>query len=234
MSSAKGMDERDEMLAAEYALGTLPHAERVAFEKRLLDDRELRARVAQWDGHLTPLADAVEPVEPPAAVFDRLEAQLFAPAAPVSGWWNSLGIWRGLAVASLAGLLVLGALYADIARKAEPEQQAAYVAQVAGEDSDVRLVALYDAGSAMLRLNRTDGEPAENRDFELWLIPEGQLPISLGVLPPSATSAVTVPDALRPLFTETAILAISDEPAGGSPTGQATGAVLATGPVTKI
>ena len=131
-------------------------------------------------------------------------------------------------------MVVLGGLYANSVITGRPQQQPAYVAEVAGETSDVRLVALYEAGTATLRLNRTAGAPAQNRDFELWLIAGDRPPISLGVLPAAATSTVTVPDAVQPLFTETAILAISDEPIGGSPTGQATGAVLATGPVTRI
>ena len=68
MSSASTMDERDDMLAAEYALGTLPHGERAAFEQRVSEDSALRSRVAQWDRHLNPLAEEIEPVEPPVIV----------------------------------------------------------------------------------------------------------------------------------------------------------------------
>lgn len=64
---------------------------------------------------------------------------------------------------------------------------------------------------------------------ELWLIVGPADPMPLGLLPD--TVPVTLPlsqaacDALRP----GALLAISDEPAGGSPGGRPSGAVLASG-----
>jgi anti-sigma-K factor RskA len=62
----------------------------------------------------------------------------------------------------------------------------------------------------------------------LWLIAEGGAPVSLGLLEPQGPSRITVPDDLRPVLAG-ATLAVSDEPPGGSPTGQPTGAVLAAG-----
>jgi anti-sigma-K factor RskA len=64
----------------------------------------------------------------------------------------------------------------------------------------------------------------------LWLIAGGNAPVSLGVLPDSGIVALAFPVDLKDQL-RGATLAISDEPDGGSPTGQPTGAVLATGVV---
>jgi len=53
------------------------------------------------------------------------------------------------------------------------------------------------------------------------------------VLSAEALSDIQVPAALAPLVAG-GTLAITDEPLGGSPTGVATGAILAVGPVVKI
>ncbi len=66
----------------------------------------------------------------------------------------------------------------------------------------------------------------------MWLIAGDDAPVSLGVLPDGPVRLAIAPD-LRPRLAG-ATLAISDEPPGGSPTGQPSGAVLATGPLTEL
>ena len=107
------------------------------------------------------------------------------------------------------------------------------MAQVAGEANTVKLVAYYDEAKGELRLNRTEGAAATGRSFELWLIAGQDAPVSLGVLPTANTTRLVVPVNIRAKF-KGGVLAISDEPAGGSPTGAPTGAVLATGQLASI
>ena len=232
MSSPANINERDDMLAAEYAVGTMPHDERVAFEQRLAGDRALQERVAWWHGQFAPLGEAIEPVVPPTSVLSNVQSRLFG-TAPASSWWDSVGIWRGVAIASLACLAVAGGLLFNTVRELSPDA-GVLVAQVAGQNSDVKLTALYDASASKLRLKRTAGQAAVGRDFELWVIAGGNAPVSLGVLPGSSNFEVEVPSDLRASLVDGAVLAISDEPSGGSPTGQPTGDVLATGAITKI
>ena len=52
------MDEDREILAAEYALGTLDASERAQAERLIASDPEFAARVSYWDGQLSLLADA--------------------------------------------------------------------------------------------------------------------------------------------------------------------------------
>ena len=66
------MDEDREILAAEYALGTLDAAERRQAERLIASDAGIRrARRAIGSGRLSLLAEAVDGVEPPASVWRR-------------------------------------------------------------------------------------------------------------------------------------------------------------------
>ena len=68
----------------------------------------------------------------------------------------------------------------------------------------------------------------------MWLIADGAgAPVSLGVLPAAQFAELAIPaDQIAALAGAT--LAISDEPLGGSPTGQPTGAILAVGKVNTL
>jgi anti-sigma-K factor RskA len=212
----------DGILAAEYALGLLRGEARDAFARRLANEPQLATSLRQWDEQFVAFADDIAPVEAPRSIEAALEKRLFADAAKPS-LWSSLNFWRGLSIASLAAVLALGAW--NLQRPVSPGGPA-LVAQVAG-------VAYYDTAKGELRLNRVNGEAASGRSFELWLIAGKEAPVSLGLLPAVATTSITIPENLRAKFKD-GILAISDEPTGGSTTGAPTGAVLATGQLAVI
>jgi anti-sigma-K factor RskA len=228
--STPNMNGKDAITAAEYALGVLQGAARDAFAKRVADEPNLAAIVRQWDEHFADFADGIAPEQPPQHIEKALENRLF-PAAPKPSLWNSLGLWRGLAVASLAAAIAVGTW----SLRPTPEMPAgkAMVAQVAGEQGGVKLAAYYNPANGELRLNRLEGAAVAGRSLELWIIAGQDAPVSLGLLADSANTRITVPAALRDKFAK-GILAVSDEPAGGSTTGAPTGAVLATGALTDV
>jgi anti-sigma-K factor RskA len=223
-----GLSEKDNILAAEYALGVLQGQARLDFERRLVGNPALAATVRMWDEHFVSFAEDIAPVAPPKHIANALESRLFA--TPKPSLWSSLGFWRGLAMASLAAAVTLGAWNL---RSPTETPAGALVAQVAGETNAVKLVAYYDETKGELRLNRTDGTPATGRSFELWLIAGQDAPVSMGVLPDAAAGKILVPTNLRSKLKD-GTLAISDEPTGGSKTGAPTGAVLATGSLTAV
>lgn len=241
MSTDTEKQERDNLLAAEYALGVLSREERTAFAARLEHEPHLRELVRSWDENLISLADDVQPVAPPPQVLTALEKRLFTPAntnmAPRAAWWNSLALWRGLSVASLAGLIVIAGLYMNARELAQNLASApppvTYVSELDGEQQAVRLIALYEAGHDVLKLHRTHGQAPENRSFELWYIGDDGVPKSLGVLPVDANGVIELPEDARDTML-TATLAITEEPAGGSPSGEPTGDVLASGKLSEI
>jgi anti-sigma-K factor RskA len=217
----------DDMLAAEFVLGLLPQSERQAFARRLAAEPALAVSVRYWEEHFVQFTDEME--APPPQVKAALDQRLFASGAtPAPSLWNSLAFWRGLAAAALAAMVAVTLYTLQPAPQSQP-----LVARLAGEQTAPTLVALYETETGALRLNRTSGDAATGRSLELWLIAGNDAPVSLGVLPASSTSSITVPVALRQKFAG-GVLALSDEPAGGSPTGAPTGAVLATGQLTAI
>jgi anti-sigma-K factor RskA len=215
--------EDDNAAAGEYVLDLLPAEERRAFERRLLEEPALRAAVASWDDSFSRLTDSVAEVPAPPALQKRIERELFGGR----GRRFSLPWVGGFAGAALAAMLAVAVLFmADPSGPVAPT----HVAEVAAEDDSLRVEVALNAESGELRVERLAGAIPPGRSQELWLIADGAAaPVSLGLLDEDAT-VLALSEDQRGLL-ENAVLAISDEPEGGSPTGQPTGAVLATGQV---
>lgn len=71
--------ELRDRLAAEYALGTLSGLARRRFERLLSFDRTLCSLVEEWELRLSPLAEGIRAVEPPAHLWNEI-ADRIAPA----------------------------------------------------------------------------------------------------------------------------------------------------------
>jgi anti-sigma-K factor RskA len=85
--------------------------------------------------------------------------------------------------------------------------------------------------ASMVIVPATPAAIAADRSAELWLVPPGEKPISLGVIAPNKPITMHLrPDLLARLSAK-ALLAVSNEPLGGSPTGQATGPIIAKGAI---
>lgn len=223
----------DRLLAAEYVLGVLPDDEAAAFAARLADEPALRAEVVAWEEHFAPLADEVAPVAPPARVWSALEGHLFAPVRARRSWWTwALG---GAAAALVALVLVLSP--GLFSRGAQPPSNPTLHADLAVNEAaraagDYLLAAGYDAEVDELYVEPREAQAPPGRVLELWLIAGAAAPVSLGLLPDVPVRFAITPD-LRPRLAG-ATLAITDEPPGGSPTGQPTGAILAAGPLNQL
>jgi len=227
-----GPGDDDDLLAAEYSLGLLDADQVRAFETRLAADPALRDRLAGWERQFAQLADTVEPVPPPAALRRGIEARLFGKPVPL---WRRLGVGPALLAATVAAVVVIAGL--RLGWQAMPPA-APFVAELAATgaagasvDTPVARIAL-DPGQGRLTVRLTGLAPPPGRAHELWLIEEGGVPVSLGLLRPGAAVTLPLPPALRGAVAPGTLLAISDEPEGGSPTGRPTGAVLAAGPIT--
>ncbi len=221
----------DDMLAAEYVAGVLPADERQRASRRIDTEPAFARLVDQWEVRLAPLGSAYQPVEPPASTKAGIDRRLFADAER-PGLWTSLAFWRGLAAAALAALAIIVAVPYINSPGEQPSLR--LVASLAAEDSDVRYLAVYDAARDEVSLSHVSGERASGRDFELWMIEGNNPPVSMGVVPVGATTHIVISPEIRAKLASGAVLAISLEPAGGSPTGQPTGPVVATGDLKTI
>lgn len=239
MSEAAETEERggDDMLAAEYVLGVLPADERQAAASRLAADRGFAALVDRWEAHLSPMNGSYEEVEAPAGLKAALDRRLFASTAMEprgavrGGLWASLAFWRGLSAAALAALAVYAAVPFLAPRAPAPQP---LVASLQAKDSDVEYVALFDKARHQVALSHMSGERAADRDFELWMIEGGHAPVSMGVIPAGSTIRIELSREAQAKLAAGAVLAISLEPQGGSPTGQPTGPVVAAGDLREI
>ena len=217
-------------MAAEHVLGLLEGEDLAAAERRLEQDPAYRALYAGWAEDLGSLAEGFEPVAPPSRIKGAIDKRLFG--ARREGLLRRLGLWPALTAAVLAAGTYLVVTDLDLLRF-EPEGPALR-AEIAAEDRSLVVQVAYDpAEPDMLQVSRPSGDAAPGRSLELWLIAGEAAPVSLGVLPQDREGRLAIPEALRPMLPE-AVLAVSDEPEGGSPTGTATGPVLGVGPVTSL
>ncbi|MGC1694990.1 MAG: anti-sigma factor, partial [Pseudolabrys sp.] len=69
---------------------------------------------------------------------------------------------------------------------------------------------------------------------ELWLIPADGKPRALGLLRADRTVTIAIPPEFAGQTVSNAVLAVSLEPPGGSPTGAPTGPVIGTGKLTSL
>lgn len=228
------LSPEDRALAAEYVLRLLGPAARADFEARLVYSRALRDEVAAWEAQFAAMAEAeTQPVAPRPTAKAALMGNLFGelPTRSVR-WWQRAGVWQGTTAATLVLAVGLGAL--AIRSPDAPTPAPLLVGEIAGADDSLRLLVLYDGADGSLRLTRTDGVAPPGRVLELWALTSMDEPaVSLGLLQETAEGVVTLPPDLRTIASDLT-LAISEEPPGGSPTGQPTGSVLALGTLADL
>lgn len=228
----------DDIVAAEYVLGVLPADERQIAERRIEAELAFARLVDRWEVYFSPLAAGYAEGDVPAAVKAAIDRRLFSGAASAGqttsapGLLSSLALWRSLAVAALAALALYIALpFVAPPVEAPPER---LVASLAADGSDVRYLAVYDARTHDIGLSHVSGPLEPGRDFELWVIDDRQVATSLGVIPPGSRAMLPVADDLAAKIVSGALFAITLEPPGGSPTGQATGPIVAAGDLKAI
>ena len=225
------------LVAAEYVLGVLGAEERREVERRLAQEPALASEVAFWEERLGGIADAVAPDVPPPHTWSQIEAAIASVARrprTATSLWQSIAFWRGfgigaatLAAASIAALAYIGLV---------PGSRPALMATLAGSSGQPNFVAAVTATGNSLVVVPATLLTNDPRAMELWLILPGpnQRPHSLGLIQPGQPIRLTIPPELAGQLTPDAALAVSLEPPGGSPTGQPTGPVIASGKLTSL
>ena len=215
-------------LAAEYVLGTLRGRARRRFEGWMRSDRALEAIVREWEGGLTPLAERVPPVEPPARVWRAIEARVGAARPERAGLWSNTGFWRALGLVSggLAAVLVVAFLQFTPAAR-EPM----FVAVLNSPEAQPRVVVSMDRPDELRVRMVQPWKSMEGKDLELWVLAKDGAPRSLGLVPNRMGEMTMRMPADDPRMHGAVALAVSMEPQGGSPTRQPTGPVLCSGPI---
>lgn len=223
-----------DMLAGEYVLGTLAGPARRRFEQLLREDYALRDVVSAWERRLAPLVDAVPAVTPPRRVWRNIEQRVTP--RPRTRLWDRVGFWRPLGIlASAAFVAVVGyALVVTTREAAQPPVAKAPATEYVAVLNDQKaqpgwVVSATDFAHITVKV-LTPSRIEADKAYQLWLLPgDNQPPRSLGLLPTGGAKTVAVPAELQTAMAAGKVLAVSLEPAGGSPTGLPTGPVLYTG-----
>ncbi|WP_322015452.1 anti-sigma factor domain-containing protein [Paraburkholderia sp. J12] len=238
-------DHDPELRGAEYTLGVLDAHERRALERAAEADPVLLAAIERWQQRLAPLAGDLRPLAAPARVWTRIERDLgFLPARETPppaalAWWNSLPLWRMVGVGASMAALALAIVNVVALREARAPAPVAVapggtymVATLARPDGVAHWTATVDLRrNEMVIVPAVKPEIGADRATELWVIPPGEKPIALGVFPADAPARMSLPAGIVAQLSARTVLAVSIEPPGGSPTGQPTGPVVATGPM---
>jgi anti-sigma-K factor RskA len=225
-------DEGDTPLAAEYVLGLLSAKERRDLELRLTREPALAAEVEFWEQRLGVLASEVKSVAPPEQVWARIDAAVGGDDRATShgGIWNNLAFWRYAATGSAAIAAASLAALAYVGRSADQP----LIAKLDVSGGQAGFVAAIDTGHTGLTIIPASATNLNQRVLELWLIAPGDKPRSLGLIDPNRPIHIKLPSDLVQRVAADAVLAVSLEPPGGSPTALPTGPVIANGKLTNL
>ncbi len=154
-------------------------------------------------------------------------------------WWRAGAVFAGIAAVvgtlfslqSAQNLEGRGQQIVQLERQLQQQttqQQVQYVAVLADEKSDASVLVTFDPDKKRLVLQRVGGyQEATDKSLQLWALPPGQAPQSLGVMSQDKVLKLTAaPEQIQNVPT----LAISLEPKGGVPSSSGpTGPVLFKG-----
>jgi anti-sigma-K factor RskA len=245
-----------DQLAARYAVGILRGGARRRLEAYARHSATVRARILLWQERMSAIMELPSPVQPSPNVWKRIENSLQAlprrmvQASPMLqplqdalqrvqkhlAWWRAGAAIAGVVavVGSLVSLQSLEGRGQQIAQLEQQlqqkaaQQQVQYVAVLADEKSDASVLVTFDLDKRRLVLQRVGSyQEASDKSLQLWALPPGQAPQSLGVMGNDKVLRLAAsPDQIKNVPT----LAISLEPKGGVPSSRGpTGPVLFKG-----
>jgi len=241
MSDDAVLDDIPDMAAAELALGLLDGEDRAHALRRMLAEHGFAQDVERWRKHLAALFDLWPAMEAPQGMLARIERTIDGPAAVAAVPAKRSLFWpvaAGLSSVAAAAMLVVIVTRPISVPGPAPRQIAAaraaiLVASIDRGKAGAPVTAVYDPNSAALRLTPAVLADAD-RSAELWVIAGDGVPHSLGLLKTSGASSFTVSRDNRARLATGAVLAVSIEPVGGSPTGLPTGPVVAKGALAPV
>ncbi|MDG6078052.1 hypothetical protein E3U23_02425 [Erythrobacter litoralis] len=219
------------VLAGEYVLGVLEGEELSQARRMQLADRDFAQAVEWWEWRLGTIGEAAGTIEPSEGVWPAIAARLgdrdvsaspteIAPRATGPSRASLITFAAGAAL-SIAGLvLFLSAPEpAPIPQPTASESPALpsglLIAQFQNEESGRRLAGIVDPQARRIRLDIAGLEAETGRTAELWVIPEGGTPVSLGFLPGSGRIERGVSAEEAQLLGQNATLAVTFEEDGG-------------------
>jgi anti-sigma-K factor RskA len=208
-------------LSAEYVLGTLHGGARRRFERLLKDRIDIQLAVAQWQKQLTPLANSVAPVVPPAHVWQAIEQRTSALAgqrAPARHWlrpagWGLGGLLAGVGLTA-AVMLTAPALFftADkIAMQTGEKLPQSYVGVLTDAQGNGRLLvsSLRHGKTVTLKVLGSPELGSPQEPLQLWALPAQGAPFLLGQVPTKGSASAQLADTSEKLLSKVSKLAVT-------------------------
>ena len=216
-----------ERLAAEYVLGTLHGGARRRFARLLFDRADVRLAVASWEARLTPLANSIAPVQPPAQVWKSV-LKLTQPSASLSHasskwlWlrpasWGLGGVAAGVAL-SAAALFTAPTLFmtADkVAMLSGEKLPQSYVGVLTDAQGNGRLLvsSLRYGKTVTLKVIGAGDLGTSAAPLQLWALPpadvNGGKPFLLATVPVKGSGTAMLPDTSEKLLSKVSKLTVT-------------------------
>ncbi len=224
--------EKLDALCGEYLLGSLRGPARRRFERALVDEPAVKRRLQFWQARMLPTMSEKIAVRPAPASWKRLSNELglhrYRPSL-----WARVGFWRAWAATASAALAVVVVLNLPDPAGLEPPSLEPIARLVAEADASGIQVLLSADGSTLQLAAERPMLSGPDRSYELWYLPpDGSAPVSVAVVGDLDARFRLAEHLLGRLVTG-ASLAVSVEPAGGSPTGAPTGPVILVGAIQR-
>ena len=211
-------------LAAEYVLGTLRGRARRRFERWFVSPQVVTL-VKAWEDRLAGLEPPLEHVPPPPSVWQGIETRLELrkrQRTPALRW---------LSVAAAAAFFAVVAFFAlrPPATVDTPQLASTARGSLQADPQTIywRVEVLGDHQEISLHVHKVHDLPP-GKSHELWALPEGGAPVSLGLMPHTGDHKRVLTATQREALARSKQIAVSLEAEGGSTTG-APGQVLLVG-----
>lgn len=203
-------DSEQNMMAAEYVLGTLRGEDRTHFKRELMNSCSLRELTSFWEQQLNAMGESIAPISPRKSVLKRIEKRLGFMKSANNGY--SFFLFNPvLAYCFATFTLALFLYFNGNNMQLQPYQTAVF-------NYENQAVFIVNIDKKSMSLVATKALPKlDNKDYELWVIVEGT-PKSLGVISQTGLGNILIPEWLQK--TELSTMAISIEDKGGSINGE--------------
>lgn len=175
-----------------YILRNLSQQQHAMLTEQIEHDETLQQRLTQWEHILFQLNEQTPPVEPPKAVWQRIEQRLFPDNVTAKKATKTRGIWAYLTPAFLVlALVFVGNFYLT--------QQPNYQAQIVAAKTQ-QAIWTVKGNHNSITFTSLKNIAMENMDCQAWIIKANSgkpQPLRLGAIPDTGrqlTKQIALPD----------------------------------------
>lgn len=217
--------------AGKYSLRVLEGEELAQAQRAILTDPVFAQSVEWWDRRLGTMAEEATQFAPSSAtreaILNRIKQESAAdrrvvtiqPKAGRPSTWSVGLAMFGTAMAAAALVLYVStpATNLSVGPTSVEGAQSQLIAQLQNEDGTSRLASLINPTSERLTVRVSGLEPEAGQVAELWVIPEGGVPRSLGYIPNSGVLDRKLTGVETELLVPGSSLAVTFEQDTGAP-----------------